>query len=136
MGSIRVGINSAAGVAASGTVTAAGVLAGDTVTVAGQVFTAVNGGSPTNVQFDMSGSNTQTGANIAAALTNHPTVGKYVKATNASGVVTITAVTDGYIGNLITLASSNGTRLAVSGTNLTGGAGNNTQTTTLYKFGV
>jgi hypothetical protein len=136
MGKIMVGVNSLPGVPASGTVTCAGVNAADTVTVAGQAFTAVNGGSPTSVQFDMSGTDTQTAANLAAALTAHTTIGKYVKASNVAGVVTITAVSNGYLGNLVTLATSNNTRLAKSGTSLASGAGNNVQTTTTYKYGV
>lgn len=136
MGKIVVGVNTLPGVAASGTVTCASVLAADTVTVAGQVFTAVNGGTPTSVQFDMSGTDTATAANLAAALSAHTTVGKYVKAANVLGVVTITAVSNGYLGNLVSLATSNNTRLAKSGTALASGAGNNTQTQTTYKYGV
>lgn len=136
MGTLRVGVNTTAGVAASGTVTCASVQAGDTVTVAGQVFTAVNGGTPTSVQFDMSGTNAQTATSLASAITNHATVGTYVKAAAVSAVVTITALTDGPLGNLVTLATSNSGRLAKSGTALSSGAGNNTSTTTTYRYGV
>lgn len=112
-----------AGVRASGTVTPASVLAADTVTINGVVFTAV-ASNPAANQF-LAGTNPVTGASLAAAI-NASTSGSirgYVSATaNATtGVVTITAQMCGYPGNLFPLASSNGTRLAVSGATLTGG---------------
>lgn len=106
---------------ASGTVTLASVLAADTVTVAGTVFTAVSG-TPTGAQFDISGSDTADAVSLVAAINAHATVSKYVVASSALGVVTLTAVVAGNLGNLVTLASSNGTRLAVSGAVLSGGS--------------
>lgn len=105
---------------ARGTVTAASVSAADTVTVGATVFTAVNGGSPTSVQFDMSGSDAQTATNLGAAINAHPTAGALVKAYVASAVVTARNLVIGVAGNnggasQVALASSNNTRLAVAG---------------------
>lgn len=105
---------------ARGTVTAAAVSANDTVTVGATVFTAVNGGTPTNVQFDMSGSNNQTATNLAAVINAHPTASTLVKAYAASAVVTVRNLVIGTAGNPagaspVALASSNNTRLAVAG---------------------
>lgn len=111
-------------VAASGTVTCASVAAADTVTVNGLVFTAVNGGTPTAVQFDMSGSDTADAASLVAAInaSTDAAIQGVVTASNVAGVVTITAVVPGKTGNAITLSSSNGTRAAVSGARLSGGS--------------
>lgn len=102
---------------ARSTVTCASVSAADTVTVNGVVFTAVNGGTPTAVQFDMSGTDTATAASLVAAINAsiNVLVSGIVTAANAAGVVTVRAVTAGTAGNSITLVSSNGTRLAASG---------------------
>lgn len=110
----------AAAVQASGTVTCASVLAADTVTVAGVVLTAVNG-SPAADQFDMSGNDTADAASLASAINANATLAAIVSATSALGVVTITALNGGVAGNQFTLASSNGTRLAVSAAKLSGG---------------
>lgn len=109
-------------VTASGTVTCAAVSAADTVTFAGVTFTAVTGAAGAN-QFDRSGTDTATATSLASAINNTSTVGasQCFLATAALGVVTITAAVPGHIGNAVTLASSNGTRLAVSGARLTGG---------------
>ena len=117
-------------VAASGTVTAASAQAADTVTVAGVAFTAVSG-SPTGNQFDISGSDTAAAASLASAINASATAGinGVVSATSSGAVVTVTAKVPGLIGNGITLASSNGTRLATSGARLASGAG------TLTSFG-
>lgn len=110
-------------VAASGTVTCAAVQAADTVTIGGVTFTAVNG-SPTGNQFDMSlATNTLVAADLVRSVNASSTAGVTgcITADNVAGVVTFTAAVPGKIGNAITLASSNGTRLAVSGARLASG---------------
>jgi hypothetical protein len=103
-------------VAASATVTCASVQAADTVVVGGVTFTAVNGGTPTSVQFDMSGTDAATATALAAAIAAHATASTFVTAAStASGVATITAINPGTVGNGITLTTSNGTRLAATG---------------------
>lgn len=116
-------------VAASSTVTAAAVQAADTVTVGGVVFTAVTG-AVVGDQFDRSGTDTACAVSLVAAITANATLAGAVVATSALGVVTITASTPGKVGNAITLASSNGTRLAVSAARLASGA--QTRTTLSY----
>jgi hypothetical protein len=103
---------------ASNVVTCSGVLAADTVTIAGVVFTAVNGGTPTAVQFDMSGTDAADCAALAAAVTastNEALVG-VVTAVNVptETTVTFTSVAEGAPGNDITLATSTGVRLAIT----------------------
>ncbi|HUR93058.1 MAG TPA: hypothetical protein VMY76_00650 [Gemmatimonadales bacterium] len=103
-------------VAASGTVTCASVSAADTVTLNGVTFTAVAGAAGAN-QFSIDGNDTADGAALASAINasvSAAIVG-VVTATAASGVVTITAAQPGKVSNAITLASSNGTRLALGG---------------------
>jgi hypothetical protein len=122
-------------VRASGTITvgAGNAANGDTVTVGGVVYTfrttLVSGGAANEVLI---GGNVSASAqNLVAAInagagagTNygtgtikHPSV----TATNSGGVVTVTAVSYGTIGNSITLAAA-GANLSVSGATLTGGA--------------
>lgn len=117
--------------AASGTVTCASVSAADTVTIQGVVLTAVSG-TPAADQFDISGSNTADGDSLVRAIGRNSTLAALVSASNAAGVVTITALDAGTAGNSITLASSNGTRLAVSGATLASGA----DTTSTYSCGL
>lgn len=107
-------------VKASGTVTLASVLANDTVTIDGVVLTAVSG-TPAANQFDMSGSDTVDAVSFVAAVAANATLASKVVATSALGVVTLTALTAGTAGNSITLASSNGSRLAVSAARLASG---------------
>jgi len=85
-----------------------------------------------NNEFDFGGSNTQTGTALAACINASTTalVNKHATASAASGVVTVTASYPGHAGNAVTLASSNGTRLAVSAARLTGGT--DTLTTHTY----
>lgn len=111
-------------VAATGVVTPASAQAADTVTVNGVVFTAVSG-TPAANQFDISGTNTQAAESLVAAINTTATaLAQLVVASNVGAAVTIAARTKGTVGNAYTLASSNGTRLPVTGTTggrLTGG---------------
>lgn len=120
-----------ASVQASGTVTLASAIATDTVTINGVVLTAVSG-APAAGQFDISGTNTAAAVSLVAAVAANATLAGMITATNLLGVVTLTAIQPGTVGNAITLASSNGTRLAVSAARLASGAAG-TQVT--YNFG-
>jgi hypothetical protein len=122
-------------VRASGTVTvgAGNAANGNTVTVGGVVYTfrtaLTSGGLPNEVLIG--GNVTASAENLVAAITGaagagttygtgtakHPSV----TATNSAGVVTVTAVSFGTIGNAITLAVS-GANLSVSGATLASGA--------------
>jgi len=129
-GTVETAIDEA-GVQASGTVTCASVLNNDTVTVAGVVLTGKTGTPSGGAEWKAGVSNTADGAALAACINANTTTLKYVTASAASGVVTITALDKSYCGNLITLASSNGTRLAVSAATLANGA---PSTFTTYTF--
>lgn len=85
-----------------------------------------SGAAVANNQFDFHAQfNVQTGQALAAAIAASSTslVSGHVTASanGSTGVVTLTAVYGGLAGNAVTLASSDGGRLAVSGARLTGG---------------
>lgn len=115
---------SIAGTKATGTITCAAAAVDDTVTVNGKVYTA-KAVPVGNTQFSQAGTDTQDAASLVAAINAREaaatTGGNTVTAANVAGVVTVTAVVDGTAGNALTLVSSNGTRLAVSGATLAGG---------------
>jgi hypothetical protein len=117
-------------VQASGTVTLSSHVATNTVTINGVVFTAVASGATGN-QYNV-GTDTVTAANLAAAINASVSaaVAGLVTATSSGAVVTVTAVTPGLLGNLVTLAiSANG---SVSGANATGGTQGTNVTTNYY----
>jgi phage tail sheath gpL-like len=109
-----------AAVAATGTVTLASVNVSDTVTIDGIVFTAVASGATGN-QFNQGGTDTVDAESLVSAVNANTTLDGRLVASNVAGVVTFTALEPGELGNSISLASSNGTRLAVSGAALAGG---------------
>ena len=109
---------------ADGTITCASALAGDTVTVNGLLYTGVSGVKADNTEFSIDTGDTETATDLAASITadtRSGTTGDQT-ATSSLGVVTVTTDVLGAAGNAITLVSSNGTRLAVTGSGfLTGG---------------
>lgn len=107
-------------------------LASSDAQLAVSAATLANGATVANNQFDYVGSNTQTGDALAAALIASTTaiVGRHVTATNASGAVTISSLVAGHAGNAITIATSNGTRLAITGALSRLGGGSSTTTST------
>jgi phage tail sheath gpL-like len=132
--SVNLDISSGTLASATGVVTCASVANNDTVTVNGVVFTAKTSG-PTGDQFLVGVSNTADGAALAACINASTTAGAsgVFQASAAAGVVTITSSVAGLIGNSIQVKSSNGTRLAVTGTStrdsltyLSGGTGGST----------
>lgn len=107
---------------ATGTVTAASVSAADTATVNGLVYTAAAGTPADFTKFNSTGTDTQVAASLAAAINARESQNTYaVQATSNGAVVTVRAVADGTAGNALALATSNNTRLAKSGTTLSGG---------------
>lgn len=109
-------------VRASGTVTVASISAGDTITINGTTLTSSATPSGQS-QFLSTGSDTVVAAAIVTCINAHTSLTGIVTATSSAGVVTVSAAVKGLIGNCITLASSNGVRLAVSGSRLASGAG-------------
>ena len=121
------GYVSAGGVQAYDAVTFSSIANTNTVTINGVVFTAKTSGTQSGVQqFSIGTSDTQAATNLAARINNTDGVGAppakvfgVVTASSALGVVTITAVEPGAVGNLYTLAiSANG---SVTGANFAGG---------------
>lgn len=110
------------GVVATGTVTAASVAAADTITLNGVTLTA-HATTAANNQFVVGATNAATAANIAACINGSSTalVSTHCRALARSAVVHIFSRFGGKTGNAVTLASSDGTKLAVSGARLTGG---------------
>lgn len=120
----KVGIDSGAlGTQASETVTLVGVVATDKVTINGHDFVAV-AGAPVGDQFDVTGTDAQDAANLAAAINASATAGilGIVTAVNVPGqnTVTITAVAYGTLGNAITVAQTGG-HITVPTATLAGG---------------
>lgn len=106
---------------ATGTVTMASVLANDTFDYDGTVFTAKTG-SPGAAEWDRSlASNTLVAADLVRVFNATAATAAKAVATSALGVVTFTPVLPGTAANSFTLASSDGTRLAVSAATMTGG---------------
>lgn len=106
---------------ASGTVTLSSFVASDTITINGRVYTG--SASPSGAQqFLIGASDTATAANFAAIMNADTSilVKGVVKASSSAAIITITSLSPGNIGNLMTIAiSAHG---SVSGTGkLTGG---------------
>ena len=113
-------------VAATGTITLTIVSVGDIVTINGLDYTAISGSKDgNNAKFDIDGIDAVDATDLADSITNDARVGTVldVIGTSAGAVVTAEETVGGTGGNAITLASSDVTRLAVSGATLTGGAG-------------
>lgn len=107
---------------ASGTVTVASIQADDTITISGVTLTGK--ASPAGEsQFDSDGSDTVVATAIAACINAHSSLVGIVTASSSAAVVTISAAQKGLMGNAITLASSDNTRLAVSAARLANGTG-------------
>lgn len=80
---------------------------GDTVTIGATVFTAV-ASAPTAIQYVTGVDQTATAANFATAVNANTTTNKYVSATSALGVATITFLVPGVMGNAVPLAETSG----------------------------
>jgi len=133
---IDLNIDDTAPVAASATATCANVSADDTITIAGVVLTAKASPSGEN-QWSQAGDNTADAASLASKINAHSVLSKIVSASAASGVVTVTCLTKGIVGNYLTLVSSNGTRLAVTGSGyLANGTGGIQSAAQQYVLGI
>lgn len=91
-------------------------LVGTAVRLAASAATLTNGAAVANNAFDWAGTNDTTAAALAYAINNSTTAAvKQVTATASANVVTVTSKVAGLAGNTLTFVSSNGTRLAVTG---------------------
>ena len=119
-------------VKATGTVTLSSHVATDIVTVNGIAFTCVASGATGN-QYNVGGTDTLTAVELAAALNANTTLDGMIVATAASGVVTLTSLIPGEIGNAVTIAiSAHG---SVSGARMAGGTNGDTETTHYFGSG-
>ena len=106
-------------VAASATATltyASLVNATDTLVLFGVTITCVTGtpaaSDATTGQFKKQTDATVSAANLVTTINAHPTLVKYVSATSALGVVTITLNQKGSVGNFVAINTSAGTGIA------------------------
>lgn len=118
---------------ATGTVTVASIQADDTITINNVTLTGKSSPSGES-QFDSDGTDTVVATAIAACINANSSLTGIVTASSSGAVVTVSAYIKGLIGNAITLASSNGTRLAVSAARLASGTGMGEAAVT-YSFG-
>jgi phage tail sheath gpL-like len=119
-------VDSGDAVYATGTFTFTGhSTANDTVVVGGVTFTAEASGATGN-QWNIGTTATQTAANLAAAINGSASaaVKGAVTATSVAGVVTVTAIYPGNLGNFYTIAkgTDSGSVCTVSGSTLASGA--------------
>jgi phage tail sheath gpL-like len=126
---------SAAPVAASGTLTLVSAIATDAITIGTQTFTFSS--TPANEnQVEVDGaSDTADAAALAAAINAHSVMGQIVSASSALGVVTITALQKGVVGNMIALSSADAT-ITASAATLTGGTGGACSASVTYSAGL
>jgi diphthamide biosynthesis methyltransferase len=139
-GSMVVNIGDGTAAQASGTITySAPTVAGDTIIINGVTLTAVASGA-TGLQYNVGATATIQAANLVNAINNGVSalISSTVVATSALGVVTLTAVQAGIVGNAITTAKGvdTGAVVTVSGARLTSGADLTNQTAVTYKYGV
>jgi hypothetical protein len=91
-------------VSASATATFSGVVATDSITINGTAFACVNSGA-TNNQFNKGADDAASAVNAAAKI-NAISSTVLVTAAASEGVITLTAVQPGVLGNAITVAQS------------------------------
>jgi hypothetical protein len=95
-------------VRASGTITIdySKIAADDTVVIAGTTFTCKASGANGTTQFNKVTNATATAASLVTAINANTTTSKYLSATSALGVVTVTCKQAGTIGNTLALAKT------------------------------
>lgn len=119
---VFVATSSTSPVAASGTLTLTygNISADDTVVIAGQTLTCKTSGTVANTWVKVTDA-TATATNLKNCINANATLAKYMIASSAAGVVTVTANQKGSWGNLITLVGSTG--VVASAATLASGAG-------------
>lgn len=102
-------------VVASGLITFTGrPVADETLSVLNTTLTAKDSGANGTTQFNTAVSNTTTATNLAACINANTTLNKQVVATSALGVVTITSLIPGTIGNGLQLSEAMTTTAATA----------------------
>ncbi len=132
---VDVQTGSAAPVAASGTLTLVSVIATDVITIGPVTFTFTSSPSvETDIEVD-GATDTDDAAAAVAAINLHSTVGQVVLATNVAGVITLTALQEGVVGNFVSYGSVDST-ITAAAANLTSGAGGVTEAATTANLGL
>ncbi len=90
------------------TLTYASISNNDTVVIAGTTLTCVTGTPSGGAQFKKQTDATVTAANLVACVNANTTLGPLMVASNVAGVVTLTLITFGTIGNQTPLVGSTG----------------------------
>jgi phage tail sheath gpL-like len=129
--SVDVHQSSSDPVAAAGTITIthANVSNGDTTTIANVVITAATSGNGTT-SWTIGADATADATALKNCINANTTLNKIVVATSAAGVVTVTSVVKGLIGNGLGLATSDATAFALVA--FTGGTGGSNGTPVTY----
>lgn len=117
-------IASALGKHASGTVTFASAQAADNITVGSTTFVGTSGAVVAGeATYSIDTGNNAAAASFVAQVKAHAVAGKLVAPSANNAVVTLRAIAGGpAVGNAIVLTSTNGTRVAVSGSGTLAGA--------------
>lgn len=115
IGGASVAYSAADPVAAVGTatITYATIVANDTIKIGQTTFTCVASGANGTTQFNKVTDATATASSLVTAINANTTVSKYILASSALGVVTLTAREKGVIGNAIVLQTPIGTGIAL-----------------------
>lgn len=103
------------------TLTYASISNSDTVVIAGTTLTCVTGTPSGGAQFKKQTDATVTAANLVACVNANTTLNKLMVASNVAGVVTLTLITFGAIGNQTPLVGSTG--MVVGAATFANGAG-------------
>ena len=120
---------------ASGTFTLVSVIATDALTIGSQTFTFTSTPiSQNDVEVDGAGDAADAAA-LVAAINAHTVTGKVVRATSAAGVVTVTALQKGRVGNKIPISDAD-TTITTSAAFLAGGTGGAESVATTYRLGL
>lgn len=116
------------------TLTFASISNNDTVVVAGTTLTCVTGTPSGGAQFKKLTSATITAANLVACVNANTTLNKLMFASNVAGVVTLTLLTPGAIGNQVPLVGSTG--MVVGAATFANGAGGHETVPVAYSRGL
>lgn len=132
---LSVQTGASAPVQASGTITCASVANNDTIIIGGLTFTAKTSPSG-SVEFTRGVSDTADAADLAAKINAHATLSLVVSAAAASGVVTLTALQPGVVGNFIATRQGVGSTMTCAAAALTGGTGGAQEAKQTYALGL
>lgn len=88
------------------TLVQASISANDTITIAGVVLTAKSSGANLTSEWNNATSDTVSAANLATLINANTSTQKVVRASSSAGVVTITCVFPGPVGNEVRLTKS------------------------------